>query len=238
MKYIHIDSFSKIPLYQQIADQIEKAILNGDLKHGDKLPSESYYDKIYSISPIVVKHAYQILKDKQLIETKKGSRAFVFSEERIQLDFHIYSDYNEKILKDKAILLAQIKRPIAFPEIIDFGHQTYPIVETKRLFLINTCQIYFQINQLIIKNKIKSKIDYVFNKGILSLFQDLNQESLDDHEIIYYPQKASSELSQLLEIPLGSPVHFLKYLHYVNKKIAAISYHYFPADKIQLRRED
>jgi GntR family transcriptional repressor for pyruvate dehydrogenase complex len=64
-------------LYEQIVDQIEALILNGKLKPGDKLPSETELAEQFSVSRTAVREAMKALIHKGLISAHSGRGTFV-----------------------------------------------------------------------------------------------------------------------------------------------------------------
>ncbi|WP_244862164.1 FadR/GntR family transcriptional regulator [Siminovitchia terrae] len=73
---------------------IEKKINDGDLKEGDKLPSERELTRTYEISRHGVRQALTVLKEKGLIKITPGKGAFITS-------------YNEDILTESFKRVAQ-----------------------------------------------------------------------------------------------------------------------------------
>ncbi len=64
-------------LSEVIVSEIEKSILAGDLKVGEKLPSEQALASQFEVSRNVVREALKILQERGLIEIMDGSGAFV-----------------------------------------------------------------------------------------------------------------------------------------------------------------
>ena len=65
------------PIYQQIYDQIKVAILSGELREGDMLPSIRALAKDLRISVITTKRAYEELEQGGYIYTAAGKGCFV-----------------------------------------------------------------------------------------------------------------------------------------------------------------
>lgn len=65
------------PIYQQIYDQIKTAILSGELREGDMLPSIRALAKDLRISVITTKRAYEELERGGYIYTAAGKGCFV-----------------------------------------------------------------------------------------------------------------------------------------------------------------
>ncbi len=64
-------------LYEQIVDQIEKRILNGDLEPGDKLPSEPELAKQFCVSRTAIREAMKALTQKGLVVVQPGRGTYV-----------------------------------------------------------------------------------------------------------------------------------------------------------------
>ena len=74
---IIISNSSNEPIYEQISKQIKAAILKGELKEGDLLPSIRALAKDLQVSVITTKRAYEELERNGFIETMQGKGSFV-----------------------------------------------------------------------------------------------------------------------------------------------------------------
>ncbi len=74
---IIISNGSSDPIYIQIEQQIKAAIINGQLKEGEMLPSMRALAKELRISIITTKRAYEELEKDGFIQTVAGKGCFV-----------------------------------------------------------------------------------------------------------------------------------------------------------------
>jgi GntR family transcriptional regulator len=74
---IVISNSSDKPIYEQIAQQIKKMIISGELSPGEALPSMRFLAKELRISVITTKRAYSDLERDGFIETVTGKGSFV-----------------------------------------------------------------------------------------------------------------------------------------------------------------
>ncbi|MFP3322679.1 GntR family transcriptional regulator [Planococcus sp. SIMBA_160] len=81
---IIISNNSKKPIYEQIADEIIRAIMNGDIDSGEPLPSMRKLAQELQVSVITTKRAYEELEAKGFIHSMVGKGSFV-SEQNIEL---------------------------------------------------------------------------------------------------------------------------------------------------------
>ncbi len=118
---IHIEQmFEKIGssqlLSSKIEASIEKAILEKRYVTGQKLPTESEFCELFSVSRTAVREALRRLSAKGLIDIRKGSGAYVteLSKEQALESLNLYLQMSN----DKSIILQTIKcRQIIEPEI-------------------------------------------------------------------------------------------------------------------------
>ena len=64
------------PLYEQISSQIKAAIMSGELKAGEAIPSVRSLAKSLQISILTVQKAYATLQDDGFIETTAGKGCY------------------------------------------------------------------------------------------------------------------------------------------------------------------
>ena len=76
MKLI-ISSVSGEPIYEQIKTQIRSAVLGGELKAGEALPSLRKLAKELRISVLTVTRAYNELADEGVVQNLQGKGTFV-----------------------------------------------------------------------------------------------------------------------------------------------------------------
>ncbi len=67
---------NSLPLYYQMADDIKRQIKNGEIKKGDKLKTEKYYQEFYGISRVTVRKALKSLVDEGFIINKPNKGYF------------------------------------------------------------------------------------------------------------------------------------------------------------------
>jgi GntR family transcriptional repressor for pyruvate dehydrogenase complex len=64
-------------LYEQIVQQIEESIVQGDLKPGDQLPAERELAQRFGVSRTAVREAVKALREKGLVEAYSGRGTFI-----------------------------------------------------------------------------------------------------------------------------------------------------------------
>lgn len=79
MKII-ISNASDPPLYQQIKEQIKDAILQGELKEGERLPSLRKLANELKVSVLTTRRVYDELETEGFVVSKVGKGSFVATE--------------------------------------------------------------------------------------------------------------------------------------------------------------
>lgn len=98
MKNIKIDKDSGLPIYQQIIQQILLGIESGDLKPGDKLPTERDFCLEYGIARGTVKRAYSKLQKDEIISITQGKGTFIRGKEAKLSSFDVIERCIEQLL--------------------------------------------------------------------------------------------------------------------------------------------
>lgn len=70
-------SLSTTPLYEQVAEQLETLIVEGQLKQGERLPAERELSERFGVSRTVIREAVKSLQEKGLVEIRPGVGTFV-----------------------------------------------------------------------------------------------------------------------------------------------------------------
>ncbi|MBC8214522.1 MAG: GntR family transcriptional regulator [Candidatus Marinimicrobia bacterium] len=109
---MNLEFNNKTPLYLQIANMIRDAILSGDLKENEPIPSVRQISVEYNINPQTILNATQILIQEELIEKRRGLGMYVKSGAKELLTNSSKTEFiNEDIEKliNKAKLLGYTK---------------------------------------------------------------------------------------------------------------------------------
>lgn len=72
-----MDFQANYPIYLQIAEDIKRRIVIGELKPGDKLPSNADLALAYQVNPNTVQRIYRQLESEGISYTKRGIGTFL-----------------------------------------------------------------------------------------------------------------------------------------------------------------
>ncbi len=65
------------PLFRQIADLVEDAVVDGSLAEGDRAPSTNELASFHSINPATARKGLQLLVDRRILAKRRGLGMFV-----------------------------------------------------------------------------------------------------------------------------------------------------------------
>ena len=105
--HIILNNSSMIPIYEQLMDQVKNAIISGELKENEALPSVRALSGKLKISALTVKKAYDHLEEEGFVITVHGKGTFVAATDR-QLAVEarkkaVEDEFSQAIEKAKAI---------------------------------------------------------------------------------------------------------------------------------------
>jgi GntR family transcriptional regulator len=116
------DTFqSSQPIYLQLADRLNRQIVSGELKPGDKLPSVREMAVSSKVNPNTVQRTYRELEASGIVESRRGQGTFVTENEEI-----LFST-REKLKKDQIENFIQVMH--------DMGYENEEIQTGLRIYL-------------------------------------------------------------------------------------------------------
>ena len=96
---INLDSQSRINIYEQIVNNIEKYVAVGILREKSQIPSIRELANNLGINPNTVKKAYDILENRGVIMTISTKGTFISNNTKMVLENKIDNEIN--LIKDK-----------------------------------------------------------------------------------------------------------------------------------------
>lgn len=65
------------PIYQQIIEEFKRALARGELRPGDRIPSQRELAQVAKVNPNTVQRAYREMEQMGLVETLRGQGTFI-----------------------------------------------------------------------------------------------------------------------------------------------------------------
>ncbi|EWY41791.1 GntR family transcriptional regulator [Skermanella stibiiresistens SB22] len=205
-------------LYIHIKDEIRNAILSGELKPFDRLPSESNLRERFSVSRITVRQALSELHKEGLIFTIHGKGSFV-SKPKADQGLSSLQGFAEAMAEaghetvNQVLDLREIPADAIVSDKLRLPAGT-PVVEIKRLRFLNRSPISVDITYVPLKIGHRlAKADLATRDIFLILENDLGL-ALGNAELAIEATGADDYLAQHLKIPRGAPLLRIERLTY------------------------
>jgi DNA-binding transcriptional regulator YhcF (GntR family) len=84
--HFHLDARSGMPTYMQLVNQVRRAVRNGTLRAGDRLPTAREMVAQLAINPNTVLKAYGHLENEGLVTSRPGLGTFIAQGIQAQLE--------------------------------------------------------------------------------------------------------------------------------------------------------
>jgi len=94
-----LDAVNGAPIYRQIIQQIEYAILSGRIKSGDKLPTIRSLAVDLKTNPNTIARAYNELEIRGILETQVGSGTYISDKKPVMEDDSLNRKIREVLIR-------------------------------------------------------------------------------------------------------------------------------------------
>lgn len=104
---MNFDFNNGIPIYMQVASQIEEGILQGSFKVGEQVPSTTDISKMYKINPATVLKGMNQLVSEGILEKRRGLGMFITAQGEELLFKKRQQDFSNQLVAE---VIAEAKR--------------------------------------------------------------------------------------------------------------------------------
>ena len=233
MHYLRINKLSSKPLYRQLSESVERAIIKKELRDGDRLPSERDICHVFDISSKVVRRAFDELARKGLTEGVPGKGTFVKLRIRIRTRLSDYYKVSEWLrtsgyeVRLNTTYISMIEfSPGAISPLMEYPEKQYLMV--RRLYKVNQ-NPYLSRIIYIPKSRFPSENPIVdTNMDCLQLIEHVSNERVVRLEGTLHVFGPYSSEALFLELNEEDPIQFfLTALYDKNDELLAIMHSYF-----------
>jgi DNA-binding GntR family transcriptional regulator len=205
------------PVYTQLADILRQQILAGIFQPGEKLPSEAMLVEAYTVSPMTVRRAINLLAAQGIISTAHGRGTFVKEVQLANAAFHL-QDLKELFANDGATVVKLIEaRFLPADERISRKLQIKPGSRTiyiRRLLTVEDQPAFYHRGYLIYdptRPVVESEFQVTDLKG---LFRGSGNPLIKSGELSLEATVLNEEEAGILQIPLHTPGMVLEHTFY------------------------
>jgi len=201
---------SEVTLYSKVEEVLANEIAQGEMKPGDRLPSEDELLARFQVSRITVRRAVQNLVRRGIVEIQRGRGTFVLAPKIFQDLTELtgfVEDMNAHGRRASARVLSHgvVAASAKVAEHLDVPKGTR-VMRIERVRLGDSVPISFdetylplEVGKLIVKNDLRVK-------PIFSLLEEKYGIPLKEAEYRLEAAAASSRVADALAVPAGTPI--------------------------------
>lgn len=205
------------PSYVQLVTIVKKQIASGELKPGDKLPSESKLCKFHNVSPMTVRRAIDILVKEGVVTTEQGRGTFVKSIKFWEATFHLQALQklfsNDRETKIKILEASIVPADARISEKMSLNPGDKTIYLRRLIFLQNKPFIYHREYVIYDPQRpiVESEMEVIAFSGI---FEGRANSSLKRSDLSIEAIILNNEEARILQTPQGSAAFLLEHTFY------------------------
>ncbi|HML36785.1 MAG TPA: GntR family transcriptional regulator [Bacillota bacterium] len=205
-----IDKNNPIPLYYQIKEYFKKQISLGQLKPGDRLHTENWYENYFGVSRVTIRKALEELANESVIVRSRKSGA-VIAEPKINRPLNRLTSFQESMnsegldTRSKVIEYRIAEIPEDYKEI--FNNE-----KDEKFYFINRLRLVddkpFAIQQLYLREKYcpNLNIKSLEKKSLYDIVENEYGHTIDHGDQTIDVVTATRQQSQLLSIEPKTPL--------------------------------
>jgi len=211
---------AEIPLYGKVEEVLASEIARGELKPGDRLPSEDELRLRFMVSKITIRRAIQNLIQRGVVEIRRGLGTFVLapriSQELMKLTGFVEDmDVHGRTASARVVShnIVAANETVAQHLGVSMGTR---VMHIERVRLADAVPLSFdetylplEIGQKIIRNNLRVK-------PIFTLLEEKYGIPLIEAEYKLEAAAASAHVAEALGVPAGSPIFRIERTSYTN----------------------
>lgn len=168
---------SSVPLYQQLIDEIRFQISQGNLKEGDKIPTESELSQIYDVSRITIRKAIELLVEDEVLIKRQGIGTFVAAK-KLNRNTNGFMGFSQSCLAEgRQPGTSLLKADLVDPTLND--KESLNLAENEKVIRIIRLRYVDDYPVMLEENHFPTKYAFLFGKNLnSSLYQILNEAGI------------------------------------------------------------
>jgi len=220
MNFKRINKYIPIPAYFQLKEIIREKIESGELKTGEKIPSENKLSELYQISRMTARQAIRELVEEGLLYREKGKGTFVASP-KFKRDLLGLNSLTEEMKQRGYKVITKVLDMKVIPASKEIAHKLEIVPEEKvvkidRLRLANHQPFFLETSFLPFELCPGLVKDDLAKNSLYFLLEEKYGLILDNAIISIEAVSANVYHSSMLKIKKGAPLLLLEQTTYLN----------------------
>lgn len=211
----------KVPLYYQLESILRDKITSGELRPGDRLPTEAQLSREYGVSRITVRQALAALVDDGLIERRQGAGTFVLQQTPLKGATPLTG-----FIEDLIAMGVETSVRVLDVEVVESTAQEAsklglapgtPIFQIKRLRYYHNTPFSYVLIYLPEPIGRKLSIEDLTKGSLLKILEEKQHVQLGEAFQVISAALADGHIASLLETTIGAPLLSIERTVYTEK---------------------
>ena len=200
-----------LPLYYRVESALQQRMHEGDLKPGDRLPSEESLAREYGVSRVTMREAMRRLDAQGYVARIRGRGTFVT--ERIKESVSstkftgFLEDYYTEIqrVQVKSVQILEVPAParVADALCIDRGR---PVTFVRRVRFLENAPLALTTNYIRVEYGRRLREEALYRLPLVQIFEQVLGVAFGDAVQTIEAKFATDEVAAVLEVPFGAPI--------------------------------
>jgi GntR family transcriptional regulator, transcriptional repressor for pyruvate dehydrogenase complex len=161
---MNFNQIKKTRVYEQVIEQIKQFLESGQIKAGDKLPSERELAGMLNVSRSVIREAMSVLNASGVLNIRPGIGVFIVNDEESNLMKRIDRALNRATLDLKELL--EVRQGLECQAVYLAALRAAP----KDINRIE--EAYLSLEQAVMEKRVAAQEDYAFHEAIIRASQN------------------------------------------------------------------
>lgn len=204
-------SHGLLPLYYRVETALQQRIHEGDLKPGDRLPSEEALAREYGVSRLTIREAMRRLNEEGYVARIRGRGTFVTEKIKEKVSSTKFTgfleDYYTEIqrVQVKSVQIVEAPVPARLADALQV-EQGQPVTIVRRLRVLENAPFAFTTNYIRAEYGRRLREEDLYRYPLVQIFEQILGVAFGDAIQAIEAKFATDEVAALLEVPFGAPV--------------------------------
>ncbi len=207
------------PLHLSISEKLREQITNGQFQPGEQLPSEHQLMSIFAVSRITVRRAIANLVNQGLVVAQQGKGVFVKEQRKVTYSLSSPLVFFEADMARQGVTSAlqnlqftAVTAPAKIQQALQLSSQNLEVYLQKKLLLLDDLPVGIDVTYIL--PHLGSAFAKDLQRQMTFPILEKNGVTIKRIEAVLECTRATHEMSQYLNVPLGDPLIVYCYTAY------------------------
>ncbi|MGH7397115.1 MAG: GntR family transcriptional regulator, partial [Candidatus Rokuibacteriota bacterium] len=200
-----------LPLYFRVESALQQRMNEGDLKPGDRLPSEERLAREYGVSRVTMREAMRRLDEQGYVARRRGRGTFVTERIKEKVSSTKFTgfleDYYTEIqrVQVKSVQILEMPAPARVADALRID-QGGPVTIVRRVRFLENGPFALTTNYIRVEYGRRLREGDLYRFPLVQIFEQVLGVVFGDAIQTIEAKFATDEVAGLLEVPFGAPI--------------------------------